>query len=801
MKFLLTAWLFAAGASAATLAQLAAAFAQLDLDPTECYRVRDLALLREDLRLFFNDGYLIFARPIGERIPAAVFSAEGEGGDAEILLLPPTRAERFSLARFTGAPNLNEHLSAGVLLFSDLSGSQLLAEVKRRQLTPRPEVGDLLKDHWTSVVRNLAQSFEVRLLQDYSSPLAASRGFVYGAVSGKKLGNFDFIFDPRAREQITVGQLVFRDNRSFFDVWTNFPSRSRRTGQAPLPPSRLSLSNFRIVARLDTNLALSVTTRARVHVSDASDRALAFDLSRRMQVINARFDGKPADFYSRPSLRADLLRGPENGLILIAPAEPPQPGQQYEMEIQAQGQVITPAGNDVYYVGSRGAWYPGAGAGFSPYDVTFIYPKTFDLVGTGEVVEDRTEGDFRITRRVTQAPVRFAGFNLGRYQKFSLQRAGYTVEVYANRTLEPALQPRREIIFPPPPAIWNRGPGIRRPPDLTPLPAPLPPPDPSARLRELSENIAGALEFMSARFGPLPLKTLTVSPIPGNFGQGFPGLIYLSTLAYVAPSDPRRPSLKSNSEPFFTDLLHAHEVAHQWWGNIVMPATAQDDWLMEALATYSSLMDLERRRGRRTMDEVLDRYRNHLLEPDAQDLPVESAGPITLGLRLASSQSPAAWQVITYEKGAWIIHMLRGRMGEANFTRFLGEFRRKFEFQTASTENFRTLAAQFVPAGMPDKTLESFFEQWVYSTGIPSLKLSHTVAGKPPAVRVKLTLTQTGAREDFTTLVPVEVLLPGKRTVTQWLVSSSEPATWELTLKQTPLKISLDPHNFVLKTR
>jgi aminopeptidase N len=102
---------------------------------------------------------------------------------------------------------------------------------------------------------------------------------------------------------------------------------------------------------------------------------------------------------------------------------------------------------------------------------------------------------------------------------------------------------------------------------------------------------------------------------------------------------------------------------------------------------------------------------------------------------------------------------------------------------------------------MPDKTLESFFEQWVYSTGIPSLKLSHTVAGKPPAVRVKLTLTQTGAREDFTTLVPVEVLLPGKRTVTQWLVSSSEPATWELTLKQTPLKISLDPHNFVLKTR
>ena len=64
------------------------------LDPDQCYRVRDLTLAKEDLKLYFTEGYLIFSKPVnGERI-SAVFSADVEGGDGEVLLLPPYRGER-----------------------------------------------------------------------------------------------------------------------------------------------------------------------------------------------------------------------------------------------------------------------------------------------------------------------------------------------------------------------------------------------------------------------------------------------------------------------------------------------------------------------------------------------------------------------------------------------------------------------------------------------------------------------------------------------------------------------------------
>src|SRR5215472_9810468 len=79
------------------------------LDPTECWRLRDLHFTADRIKFFFTDGYLILGRPINGKRITALFSTDLEGGDAEVLLLPPNRAERQSLAAFTGSPNLEEH--------------------------------------------------------------------------------------------------------------------------------------------------------------------------------------------------------------------------------------------------------------------------------------------------------------------------------------------------------------------------------------------------------------------------------------------------------------------------------------------------------------------------------------------------------------------------------------------------------------------------------------------------------------------------------------------------------------------
>jgi len=101
------------GSSAADLART---IRETGLDPAECYRVRDLSFIKDDIKLYLNDGYLIFSRPVlGQRL-SAVFTTDVEGGDGEVIVIPPTRSERQSLAGFTQSPNLDEHFRAVLLV-------------------------------------------------------------------------------------------------------------------------------------------------------------------------------------------------------------------------------------------------------------------------------------------------------------------------------------------------------------------------------------------------------------------------------------------------------------------------------------------------------------------------------------------------------------------------------------------------------------------------------------------------------------------------------------------------------------
>jgi aminopeptidase N len=311
--------------------------------------------------------------------------------------------------------------------------------------------------------------------------------------------------------------------------------------------------------------------------------------------------------------------------------------------------------------------------------------------------------------------------------------------------------------------------------------------------------VASALEYMAGKFGPPALPQLTVSPIPGAFGQGFPGLIYLSTLSYLRSLPTSRSPASLQTELFFEDVLQAHEVAHQWWGNRVTSATYRDGWLMEALANYSALLYLEKRKGARAVELMLDAYRSDLLAKSESGQVVDSTGPIVLGPRLENSQEPRAWRSIIYGKGSWIIQMLRRRMGDERFFSMLRELMTRYGGKEISTEDFRQLAAQFLPPKSDDPKLEAFFEQWVYGTGIPNLKLAWSIKGKAPSVRLAGTLTQSDAGEDSSVIVPVEIQVARGRTITQWVRSATDPVTFTVPLTQPPLKVTLDPHYAVLR--
>src|SRR5207248_721888 len=129
-------------------------------------------------------------------------------------------------------------------------------------------------------------------------------------------------------------------------------------------------------------------------------------LSAQMRATEASIDGMPAEVYERDSLRTGFVQNSGNELLLVVPKQQLESGSEHEIEIHHEGTVVLNAGHQVYFVSSRGTWYPNRGAQFATYDVTFRYPKNLDLVSAGQVKEDRTEGDVRITRRVPDGRIR-----------------------------------------------------------------------------------------------------------------------------------------------------------------------------------------------------------------------------------------------------------------------------------------------------------------------------------------------------------------------------------------------------------
>lgn len=799
--FLAMAIVCPAFAQSHAAADLGRAILAAGLDRSACYHVRDLEISEEDAQFYLTDGYLIFGKPVNGAPIAAVFSAELGDGDAEVLLLPPNRSERKALSRYTNSPNLDEHFTNAIFLFTETQARGLAEQIRvKGEARQAPEVGAVLADQWSSTVANLTGSFETRLVLDLLDDSPAQHGFFEAIIRGKKLGNFDVGFDDRGPEQLNAGQVSTRDGNTYWDTWTSFAVRSR--SNLPPPLSEEEILSYRMEATLDASLTLHCVTRIRIKTTGASRYAIPFDLSAEMRATEAKIDGAPAEIFLRESVRNGFAQASGNELLLVVPPQPLAPGTEHEIEIHHEGNVVRDTGHQVYFVTSRGTWYPGRGIQFARYDVTWRYPKNLNLVSAGQVMEDRTEGEVRITRRVTDGRLDMLAFNLGQYDEKIVEHNGLQIQVNANHEVEDALRVRQPDPLPVNPAGQLPRRGMRGVVELggerPELSAPQPALDRDAQLSQVASEIAAAIDYFRARFGEPPLTRIQVSPLPGRFGQGFAGMIYLPTLSYL-PVNVRPLSLMPAwQQVFYSGLVRAHEAAHQWWGNLVIGDGYHNEWLMEAISNYSALLFLESRNGTKFIDRILDEYRRELLAKGADGAIVESAGPVVQGRRLDSSNNPNAWTAIAYGKGTWIIHMLRRKMGDAAFTKMLTELRRRYEWKTIDTEQFRLLCAEFVPKGSPDPKLENFFDQWVYGTGLPALKLTYSVKGKPGAWKLTGTVAQSEAPEDFSVTVPIEIQT-GKGKVVREIRTGSDPVAFSVPVTIANAKAVLDPGDSVLR--
>ena len=170
---------------------------------------------------------------------------------------------------------------------------------------------------------------------------------------------------------------------------------------------------------------------------------------------------------------------------------------------------------------------------------------------------------------------------------------------------------------------------------------------------------------------------------------------------------------------FFSDIL-IHELAHHWWGNAVSPKTWKDVWLNEGFATYSEALYWEKAAGFGALQSTL-RSKNGSFETGTLYDPGES---------LFSS--------LVYNKGAWVLHMLRKEVGDINFFEILHRYFEEYKYKNASTNDFKNICER-----IGKKNLSKFFEQWIYKgEGKIQLNYDWAVTNKSNALQLELNCEQ-----------------------------------------------------------
>ena len=773
----------------------------IKVDPGQVYVLRHAQLIRDRVKLFFNRGYIGFFTKAAGEITGAVYIGEGE-----ILLIPPTRVEKESLARFIHSPILEEQFTMAILRFTDQTARELIAVAERPE-PDDPERPPDFPQKWNSAPRILALEDSPRIFED----LLGDRTLPYfhARLEGSSLKWFEVVDDERFLEAVSVVAARRSDDELFADRWCAFPSKRSAARFANLAPGTVKDLSYDIDTHLEPDNSMTGRAELLLESLSASDRVLTFDFSRLLSVSKVLDErGESLAEYQYP-LQEDIEAGDRGkGWIQVVLPAPNPVGERFHIRFNYQGNVITDVGNKVLYVGERGSWYPNLGLG-SPasFDLKFDYPESLTLVATGERSEEKTAGGRTRSRWRSDGVFRVAGFNLGPYHWVDRRVGKTTVEVYATREAEAALEQRhtRKLIpsFPLPVPSRGRAQSFPISPDM------VPPLAPAALLQSVAESAAQALQYFENLFGPFPYSRLAISQIPGDFGQGWPELVYLPTLSFLRKSERYELGLPEKAEDLLGHGMLAHEIAHQWWGNLLGWKTYHDQWLSEGLATYAAALDLSRQKdGDHRFHELLRGYKLDLLSKGKSGIINEASGPIWLGQRLSNSLTPGGYDNIVYKKACWVLHMLRGLMSDPStgsderFFRLLRDFVATYRGMDVSTEDFMRHAEKYMTRSSDlehNRRLDWFFNEWVYETGVPTYKLQSSVKQlSSKRFLVQGTITQSGVSSDFEMLVPVVAEVgKDKRASLGRVPVSEDGGRFKFTTTERPKRLAIDEDNLL----
>ena len=239
------------------------------------------------------------------------------------------------------------------------------------------------------------------------------------------------------------------------------------------------------------------------------------------------------------------------------------------------------------------------------------------------------------------------------------------------------------------------------------------------------------------------------------------------------------------------ETLYAHELAHQWYGDLVTCHSWYHIWLNEGFASYAEALWIESYYG----TEAFHSYVNSTLTI------LNFNGIFTEPVYRYDINNP--WNIFSgtvYDKGMWVLHMLRHVVGDSNFFKIMHDYPHDpaFAFKDATTEQFRDFCEQITAMD-----LNWFFHQWIYEPYYPEYEwgYTHYLHGSQNVLRVVVKQKHTSSEYSYIYKMPIDLFVEyedqTRDTIVIW--DSLEVQSFNIPVSGVPQTVSFDNDKWILK--
>lgn len=760
-------------------------FRNLKIESGKTFLLKDLILQKDVAEIKLNGKFLMF-KPFLKKDLGGIFV-----GNGRISFTPLPPIEKNQLKRFTGKENFEESFNRAILFFSDDTSQRIRENCESSDETPSRE----MVSYWNDFVKMMHDKRKINFEARFLAGLANNEQSFTIYFETEKNGKFIFSVDPMEDEEVS---LVNYSPEDFYDTWSSFHLKDEyKNSFFSIYHNKYSGETLHteIYTEIDNKALISGRTTVKFISRRDGLRMLNVNIAPSLRVTNIK-DRESKDLKF---IQEDRKKDCQLWVILNEPLEF---GKEYEItfnykEEKGDDTIIEKKGENNFFVSERTSWFPNF-YNFNNkcrYEMTFKVPEKFQLISTGKLVSKYKEGNSNIWEFDTEIPFPRIGFSYGKFISKVKKDEKITLECFANPELDNDLRGLQILL--------EENPELQIEAGFAPSAL-----NTTRLLERITDEAYSALKFFTIYYGDLPYNYIAISQqSAGWFGQSWPTLIYMPFTSFL-PASVR--DLLDSSETYeagFYQEVGPHEIAHQWWGNVVTERTYHDEWISEGFSQFSAGLFLQLRSLKEYLD-FLEREMGSILVKGKSGRRINDEGPIWLGRRLYSHNSPEAFNLI-YSKGGYVLHMLRQMMKDRNgsdelFIAMMRELFSTYSFKDLTTEGFKKIVEKYMTPEMDldkNRKMDWFFNQWVYGVDIPeyeySYKLEKMDEGK---YSLKFKIKQTNDIKDFKMPVPIYIQYKDRivRLGRAFVKSGEEAVLLETEIPGKPEKVLPNAFNDVL---